>query len=388
MSRKIYGGIGAALTILLVILAFSGIASSDTSRTVLVSPEIPAWDELISPEIPAWDELISPEIPAWDELVSDAWNESVAAVTHEEQQLVSNAYWVWSCDIYDWIDAVYQHHDAVPAVYETQTIVDQAAYDEQVLVTAAYDEQVVDVAGHYVTQEADHSGHYLNAAGQVIQPGNLNAQKYNIGTVKYGFIVYDDTGCGVNHKWKAVSTQVWVPTTYKNVHHDAVYTNVHHDAVTHDVQVLVTPEVPAWDELVSAGHYQYLGHMDVQTAPDGYNDMISQCSAAYPGWNMICHPHSEFAAQYQTVIVEDEPAYVIEHPAVFAHHDAVPAVFQHHDAVPAVWLHHDITPAVWKIITAGDTVVDDNGVQEMVDEAGNLIPTGNIVNTNPTFCSA
>ena len=369
MNRKTLGGIGATLTIILVILAFSGIASSDSSRQVLVSPEVPAWDELVSE---AWNESV---------LVTPAWNEVIPAVTHVEQQLVSDAYWLWNCDIYGWVDAVYETVTVVdvpeqiishPAVYTSETIIDEPAWTEEV--PAVYEEQVVREVpqGYFFNDNHGNYDKYYNKAVKFAEQ-QMKTHDYS----SYDIVYVSDWGCN-GHFVVKFNEEVLVEEAY----------TIDHPAVTHEEQVLVSE---AYDEvipavtheeqrLVSEGHYEYLGHMDVQTAPNwysGYFDMIDQCSAAYPGWNMISHPHQEFAAQYETIVVVDVPEQVIEHPAVYE-------IVEH----PAVYIHHDLIPAVWEVITTGDVVTDDDGVQKMVDEAGNLIPTGNIVNINPTFVSA
>lgn len=305
MKQKIV----SILLLLVVVIGFSGVASA-ASHQVLVKE---AWDEKIIDE-PAWNETI-PEIPA------------IPEITHIEQQLVSGAAWLWHCDIYDWVDAVYEGVVVVdtpeqvinhPAVYETVTVVDEAAYEEEVLVTPAHTE--LNEQKYFNTWNA--AQNYANAR---IQSGHADSAE----------VYWTWTGC----QYKVLVN------LYKDV--PAVYETVEHPAVTHEEQVLVSE---AWDEvipevnhveyrLVSEGHYQFLGHMDIQTAPNynqGYNDMISQCSAAYPGWDLISHPHDDIAAVYENIVIVDVPGvpavpgYVIEHPEVshILHHEAVYATVE------------------------------------------------------------
>lgn len=297
------------LLLLVVVSAFSGVASA-ASHQVLVKE---AWDEKIIDEA-AWNETI-PEIPA------------IPEITHIEQQLVSGAAWLWHCDIYDWVDAVYEGVVVVdtpeqiinhPAVYETVTVVDEAAWNESVLVTPASDKFV----------------------GEKVFSNKNGAEGYGQAKINSG----EATSYTVTKTWECYH-YIYVVKLFKHV--DAVYQVVEHPAVTHEEQVLVSE---AWDEvipevnhveyrLVSEGHYQFLGHMDIQTAPNynqGYNDMISQCSAAYPGWDLISHPHDDIAAVYENIVIVDVPGvpavpgYVIEHPEVshILHHEAVYATVE------------------------------------------------------------
>lgn len=375
MKKQILG----ILAIVLVVLAFSGIASSDTSRMKLVTPEIPAWNETVLVS-EAWNESI---------LVSPAWNETVPAVTHTVPELVSAAYWVWNCDIYDWIDAVYQNVvivdvPEVPAWDEliTPAVPEVPAWDELISEEVpAWDELISDEVPAYDEQIGVKEFSNRNGAE------GWGQAKVNSGFAD-SYTVTKETRYNHCFPYNVYVVKIFehhdaIPADYE--HHDAIAAKyLHHDAIPAvPAEYLHHDAVPAQthveSRLVSEGHYQYLGHMDVQTAPNGYTEMISQCSAAYPGWNMICHPHTEVAAVYKDVVVVDEPENVIEHSAVFN--------IVEHAAVFEV-IEHALVPAVWEIITTGDVIVDDNGVQKMVDEAGNLVPTGNIVNTNPTFCSA
>jgi hypothetical protein len=295
--KKMKEKILSILLLLVVVTAFSGVASA-TSHQVLVTP---AYDE--------------------QKLVSDAWNETIPgtpaipAITHE--QLVSDAYWIWHCDIYDYIEAVYEMVVVVdvpeqiinhPAVYETIVVVDQEAYDEEVLVSEAYDK--------YVGQKEFNNRNGAEGYGQA---------KINSG---------DATSYTITKVWDCYH-YVYVVKLYKHV--DAVYEIVHHEAITHEEEVLVSE---AYDEiipavtheeqrLVSEAEWLFLGHMEVQTGQEGYGDMIAQCGAAFPGWNMISHPHDEVAAVYETIIDVPEvpavPEQIIEHPAVYEtiHHEAV-----------------------------------------------------------------
>ena len=285
----------SVLLLLIVAIGFSGAASAATMQ------------KLVTPEVPAWDEQV---------LVSPAYNETIPAVTHTEQRLVSEAGYQflgheevvtpiggysqmiqYLSNLYpgwNWIHhpsteypAVYEevvvvdvpeqiiHHDAV---YETVIVVDQEAYDEEVSV------------------EADHNGYTLNAAKQVQQKHGkqpINAQFYSIGTVKNGYKVVDDVGCGVNH--------IWVPVFNTEI--------VHHDAITHEEQVLVSE---AYDEVIPA-----VTHVEQRLV-----------SEAYMVWHADVYDWVD--AVYEEVVVVDVPEQVIEHPAVYetVHHPAIPAVYE------------------------------------------------------------
>jgi hypothetical protein len=226
------------------------------------------------------------------------------------------------------------HHPAVyetvhhPAVYETVVVTDVEAWDEQVLVTPeipAYDETV--------QVEADHNGYTLNAAAQLQQKKHypsLNAQFFNIGTIKNGFKVIDDVGCGVN--------KIWVPVfENKIVHHPAVpavYETVHHEAITHEEQVLVSEAydeqvlvTAAYDEQVAySGNGPYFNEFGNSDDLNAWVNFIYSHPGATGGWgSWVAYYVSTFhPAVYETVIVVDVPEQVIEHPAVYEtiHHPA------------------------------------------------------------------
>ena len=296
----------SVLLLLIVAIGFSGVASAATSQ-VLVKE---AWDELITPE-----QIIHHD-----------------AETHTEEQVVSDPYDIWHNDIYQWIPAVYDiiHHEAV---YETVTVVDVPEHFEQVLVSEEYNETVVDVPAHFDEVEANHFGTYLNPSHTQIKNvphndrTNYDANKFPIGTVKYGFVVVDDSGCGNNKMWEAVFNKVFVPEVSHVVNHPAVYEDVFVPAVTHEEQVLVQE---AYDEqvLVSEEYYGIVAHRDIATVDGwpndmtGYNEVIRQITEEFPNWSMIAHNIEDVPAVTETIVVVDKEAYDEVIPAVYLHHPA------------------------------------------------------------------
>lgn len=258
------------LLLLVVVIGFSGVASAASHQElvkeaydeqVLVTPEVPAYDEpvfshwlvdgeytvfhpavLISEEIPAWDEVISEAIPAWNELITPeipAWNESI---------------------------------------------------------------------------EADHNGWTLNAAKQVQQKKHnlpINAQFYNLGTIKNGYKVVDDVGCGVNKIWIPVFNIIEhpaVPAVYE-FHPEVPAVIVHHDLIPAVYEPAYYEQVPYFDNGPYYGGSPETGISgeDVSTWADWIYSNGPNVTGGWGSWT-----------PYYTLI----------------HHDAIPAVFDiiHHPA--------------------------------------------------------
>jgi hypothetical protein len=307
--------------LLLVVLAFSGVASAATQQ-VLVSD---AYDEEV---------LVS---PAYDEevLVSEAWNEEV---------LVKDAYRMWHCDIYIWEDAVYEHHEAV---YDWVLI--EEGYYKDVLVSGAWNETVDPVFEEQVVREVP-QGYFNNFCDNAYKKAYDKADKFAQQQVNvHGYsgysIEYVKEWGNKGHFVVFFLDEVMVQEGYV-IEHPAVYDTVYVDPV-YEYQMIQE----AYDELVKEeGGYVLVQHAEIETAPnynDGYQDMINQCTQLVPNWSMIAHPHTDFPAEFK----------VIEHPAVYetVHHDAV------YETV-----HH---PAVYKDVEVADPVVD-----EPVKEEAKTIP--------------
>lgn len=296
MRKQTIGIIGILLLVGLLI----GGAGAVTQK--LVSP---AWDETI---------LVTPEVPGY----------TVPAVTHMEQQLVSDAYWIWHCDIYVWVDAVYEviHHPAV--THEEQVLV-SPAWNESILVSEAWDEYIDPVVEEQEVRVVEYGYSWKDKVKQYNKAVNFAEHQVDIHGYS-GYFITDHPCQGQGH-WRVHFIDEVVVEEGYNIHHDAVYDIIEHPA-EYETQIVVDQE--AWDEqvLVSYGEYVLAEQANIRTAPNGYSDMISQCSQLVPDWRMIYHPHSEYAAVYEEVEVIDVPAYDV--PAVPAVYDVIhhPAVYE------------------------------------------------------------
>lgn len=283
----------SVLLLLIVAIGFSGVASAATMQK-LVSEEIPAWDELITPAQDAWNEIISEAIAAYDEEVS-----------YRDLYIVQGPN-----ELQDWSDFIYSHEGAIGG-WGRWTYFPEVSHIEQEIDVPEHIETVVDVPEHYESQlvseaydeevsvEANHYGAYLNPSATQIKGTpdhhNYNANKYPLGTVKYGFKVVDDTGCGNNKMWTPVFT-------VKVIHHDAVYEDV--------------------------------------LIPATYKDIV-------------------VPATYKDVKVVDEVAHYLVRGAYTIHHPAVDAVIVEHPAVDAVYVHHPAIPAVFETIEVPEPPVKE-----------------------------
>jgi len=328
------------LLLLLVVVAFGGIASAATQKvlvseaydeTVLVSP---AYDEevLVTPEQPAIPGYTVEDIPAYLEQVFDHY-------------LVNGEYYIPHEAIYETIvvvDVPEQtiHHDAV---YET--VVDVPEHNITIIdvpAVPAHDEQV----------EANHNGWTLNSNGQVQQKKHnvpLNANYFYEGTIKNGYKVVDDHGCGSNHVWvpvfetihvpevPAVTHEEVVPATFKEVLVAEAYDEII-PAVTHEEQVVVQD---AYTEAVPySGNGPYFGQFGNSEDITAWSNFIYSHEGATGGWG-------SWVPYYNSSLV---PAVTHDVPEV----PAVPAVYEtiHHEAVYEV-IHH---PAVYKEVEVVDPV--------------------------------
>lgn len=288
----------AMLVALVVVLAFTGVASAGTQQ-VLVQD---AWDEQV---------LVS---EAYDEEVTleEAYNETVF-----DHYLVDGQYYVHHPAVYETI-----HHEAV---YETIEVVDQEAYDEVVVDVPAYNESVEE--SHYVLsyRGVDYDA-YTNAADQIlkvpyksgskIKYENWNAQWFYEGYEAYGFRVVDDVGWGCNHIWQAIFNIIEHPEQSHIVHHDAI---THEEQVlvqdAYDEQVLVTPE--STEAVDYTGNGPYFGVFPDWNDIDAWADWIYSHPGSTGGWG-------SWIPYYELVF----------HPAVIeiVHYDAVYELI-HHAAV-------------------------------------------------------
>lgn len=372
----------SVLLLLVVAVGFSGLASAASLQKLVT----PAYDEQVL-VTPAYNITVV-DVPEHNITVVDqeAYDKVVEDVPAYDITVVDQAaYWIWHCNIHKMVEAVFTPVEH-PAVYETVTVVDVEAYDETIVDQEAYDEIVTDVAAYdeKVLVKPAHDERveqkwFSNWNGAV----GWGQAKVNSGVGDY-YEVHWASHCG--HYDVLVDVWKHVPAEYKIIHHDAVTHVVHHDevshvvhhdAVTHEEQQLVSE---AWIEqvLVTPAHDE-VTNMDVQTAVDGYSDMIAQCTAAVPGWNWIYHPHDEVA----------EVSHVETVPAV-THVETVPAV-THEEVVPAV-THEETIPAVYKTVHHDAVYVEveiptNNNVVPEVNDDSDVAPSDDTIPMQKTGSS-
>lgn len=346
---------------LLIVLGSLSTGTAENKRWV----EEGHWESIISETIVHHD-----AIPA---IVEQIWH---PPVVEEQQVLVQEAY---EERVFDHYLVNGEYTQAIPheAVYETIIVVDQEAYDEEVLVKEAWNESVDPVIEEQEVRTVEYGYSWKDKVKQYNKAVDFAIKQVAVHGYN-GYYITDHPECGQGH-WRVHFLDDVVVEEGYNIEHPAEYETVHHDEVNHEEQVLVQEAYTEYVQVPYSGNGPYFGEFGNSADINAWANWIHSQPSSVGGWgswvayyNVTFHP-----AVYETVEVEVVPGYfeeVLVSPEVPAWDEIIPVLEQ-------VW----IDTSHWIVI--GDTIVDD-GVEKIVDEAGELVPTGNIVDTNDDFISA
>lgn len=311
---------------------------------------------------------------AIDAVVEQVWH---PPVTEERQVVVQEAY---EEKVFDHYLVNGEYTQAIPheAVYDTIIVVDQEAYDEEVLVTPAWNESVDPVIEEQVVREVEYGYSWKDKVKQYNKAVKFAEQQVAIHDYN-GYYITDHPECGQGH-WRVHFLDDVVVEEGYVIEHPAVYETVHHDEVNHEEQVLVQEAYTEYVQVPYSGNGPYYGEFGNSADINAWANFVNSQPGSVGGWgrwvpyyNTTFHP-----AVYETVEVIVEDGYFEEvevSPFIPAWDEVIQTIEQ-------VW----IDTSHW--LEIGDTIVDDEGVEKIVNEAGELVPTGNIVDINDQFVSA